>query len=311
MTVLSGKKIYLDYNIVSYIVDPIEEGVERIFPDNIAEFISKNSDVVYSPAHMEELCVPYLSGSRGLEDVSDKLLKISNLTEDLSIGPGFRRGMRVVSRMGPFGAHFHHESTLVCFERVYLHRGLNKSAEKGQEDFSNRAADTDVSSVVVNNVDPMSLFGNDGAAQAVMSEYKEILEAGSVVNVKFNIACAEFINEEIRRTLAEGPESPRESFPLIANFHAAVMAMIEAAMKFLTISRFYPEPVAKSRSDMHDITHAIYGAYCDYFVTNDRRFFRKCVAVFEYLGVPCRVMMMSDFIKFCKSEMIGDGVVSS
>lgn len=55
--------------------------------------------------------------------------------------------------------------------------------------------------------------------------------------------------------------------------------------------------VEKLRSRMHDVTHAIYGAQSDYFVTSDARFRKKLRAAYHFLEIPCVVMSPDEFVK--------------
>ncbi|SEJ66220.1 hypothetical protein SAMN05660742_11316 [Propionispira arboris] len=41
----------------------------------------------------------------------------------------------------------------------------------------------------------------------------------------------------------------------------------------------------KAVSSIHDVSHAIYGSYCDIFITCDHSFYKKLKAVYYYLGL--------------------------
>ena len=53
---------------------------------------------------------------------------------------------------------------------------------------------------------------------------------------------------------------------------------------------------------MHDVTHAIYGAQADYFVTNDVRFRKKLKATYNFLDIHCKVLSPEEFIRNSFSE---------
>ena len=43
-------------------------------------------------------------------------------------------------------------------------------------------------------------------------------------------------------------------------------------------------------SSTHDTTHCTYGTACDGIITMDKRFARKCQAVYYYIGVTTKVL---------------------
>jgi hypothetical protein len=45
----------------------------------------------------------------------------------------------------------------------------------------------------------------------------------------------------------------------------------------------------KAISSIHDVSHAIYGLYCDIFITCDYNFYKKLRAVYYYLGIEREV----------------------
>lgn len=48
-------------------------------------------------------------------------------------------------------------------------------------------------------------------------------------------------------------------------------------------------------SGEYDVTHMIYGTYCNYFVTLDKKLYKKCLAIYYYLGVPTKVIDIEEF----------------
>jgi len=73
--------------------------------------------------------------------------------------------------------------------------------------------------------------------------------------------------------------------------------VFEILMNYLEEIRFRPEDVKKSRSRMHDVTHAIYATKADIFVTGDDRFYHKVRVAYNFLGVPTKVLFLDDFLK--------------
>lgn len=51
----------------------------------------------------------------------------------------------------------------------------------------------------------------------------------------------------------------------------------------------------KTNSGIYDVTHAIYGTYCDYFVTLDKRFLKRIKAIYYYLGIKTKCVTWEEF----------------
>lgn len=58
---------------------------------------------------------------------------------------------------------------------------------------------------------------------------------------------------------------------------------------------YHREAKDKSRSRLHDVSHIIYAAYCDTFVTADRRLAKKAQAIYSVLGVSTLVVLAKEF----------------
>jgi len=85
-------------------------------------------------------------------------------------------------------------------------------------------------------------------------------------------------------------------WPYIARSHQLLERTVEMAFNFLEEIRYRPEKVAKSRSRIHDVTHAIYAASADYLVSHDDKFLLKAKVVYSYFGIKTKVVSLDDFI---------------
>jgi hypothetical protein len=43
-------------------------------------------------------------------------------------------------------------------------------------------------------------------------------------------------------------------------------------------------------SSLHDNSHSIYGAYCDYFISRDHRLIKKLTSVYEFFGIKTKII---------------------
>lgn len=58
----------------------------------------------------------------------------------------------------------------------------------------------------------------------------------------------------------------------------------------------------KTKSGIHDVSHSIYGTYCNYFITLDYGFNKRLDAIYNFLGIETKVLSMNDFVKDFKKE---------
>ena len=86
-------------------------------------------------------------------------------------------------------------------------------------------------------------------------------------------------------------------WPSISKSHAVLEHVFEILMNYLEEVRFRPEEVKKSRSRMHDVTHAIYATKAEIFVTGDDRFYHKIKVAYHYLNVLTKILSLEEFIK--------------
>ncbi|MGN6899528.1 hypothetical protein ACTHT7_05795, partial [Neisseria sp. P0017.S010] len=74
-----------------------------------------------------------------------------------------------------------------------------------------------------------------------------------------------------------------------------VEAYINLAANLLEKLGYYRESENKYRSRLHDVSHMIYGAYCDVFVSADKKMINKLKAIYSALNIPTEVLSLLDF----------------
>lgn len=265
------KRIYLDYNLFSYLMDgtkpELTKAIERIDK-------SKNI-IVYSPAHIEEVAVSRMRNDRPQEEANQKLKFISELTSNMELLPFERHDVRVLEKRGVVLCD---ELPSACYERVIAHYSNNDYAEA-------------VEKSVIEYAEHKNTFNNDPnivnniSHQDVLKNYRELV--CSRINNAMLKHYQELINFE--DTLNKGFDIFLEDFKLVE-------CSINMTMNILEEIRYRPETVQKSRSRLHDVTHTIYGAYCEEFITNDKKLFNKAKATYSFLGIPTNVISLSEFI---------------
>lgn len=71
---------------------------------------------------------------------------------------------------------------------------------------------------------------------------------------------------------------------------------IATMMEFLNAIPYHQDRLAKTKGSMtHDVTHAIYGAFCDFFVTDDKKLSYRLEALYHWMEVSVEVMGLQGF----------------
>ncbi|KJZ12300.1 hypothetical protein TW85_16035 [Marinomonas sp. S3726] len=126
---MENKNIYLDQNVLSEYLSGDNTGLV----DTVLK-LKKQNQFLYSPAHMEELAIPFMGGND--QEIKQRVLKeidcISELTGNKEVFPGSTNPM-----------HIKVESPLVCFKRVINWYELNPMLEKHENEQLKRYKSTD------------------------------------------------------------------------------------------------------------------------------------------------------------------------
>jgi predicted nucleic acid-binding protein len=89
-------KIYLDYNIIVRLMNKNEPRLEEI----IFSIDRTKFQLVYSPAHIEEMAVSTKRNNYPFEKTKEKLAFLSALTNNTEILPFRRNDVRVIEDLG-------------------------------------------------------------------------------------------------------------------------------------------------------------------------------------------------------------------
>ncbi|MWJ29488.1 hypothetical protein GPM19_15005 [Halomonas sp. ZH2S] len=262
---MEGKIIYFDQNILSEYLD--EGDIDLV---NAVNLLKGGNKIVYSPAHIEEFAVPYMNNSN--EEIKFRVLselnKLSELTRNIEVSPGFDKPM-----------HLKEEHPIECFKRVVDHYDLNPILEKQESDQLKKFKDTDKKGEVSNVV------SNNDSSILLQEEHSMVL------NGRFHL--------DIFAAISARKAGLREfKYPDILRSHTAFERCIELTFNYLEIIRYKPETVKKSRSRMHDVSHAVYASTADIIVSEDAKFCKKLEAVYKYWGI--------DTVIYSKEKLISE-----
>ncbi len=147
----------------------------------------------------------------------------------------------------------------------YGYKPLNDLAESGQQLFSS-SANRDANGRVpgtVNLRNPQDILQTDSVKQQILSEYHSIFHTGRQY--------AQAVTGISKQSPFVDIADPEGCINLLKGNHDATQAIIESVIKCLIRERYYPDPVKKYRSEMHDISHAVYVSYFNLYVIEDEK----------------------------------------
>ncbi|WP_455853903.1 hypothetical protein [Pantoea endophytica] len=304
------KRIYLDQNIwLDIQFGRFDTNLESI----LKKIDRKKVEVVFSPAHCEEICnASYSPNIKSLitsEERDFRLDILSKVTRNREIIPYSNDFNVVHSFSGKEGPYIVLEHPSSCFKRVYNNYESNKIAESAQQSSLDKAGEIggDAKSKL-GNVNILNLLESDITAKDLLlkkmtsklihnAALNQLIKAGvkiqpctdrvkSIIDDKINLIrnaqsdyffskAEKIVNGNNRKSFASEGFSISE-----AVIDAVILSMIELgyASKEVTMS------------SLHDNTHAIYGSYCDIFVSRDQKLLKKIIPTYEYLGIKTKVI---------------------
>ncbi|MDK9420322.1 hypothetical protein PO857_001108 [Pectobacterium carotovorum] len=304
------KKIYFDQNIWLDIQlkrnnKSLEGLLKKINRDKV--------EIIYSPANIEEICNSYCSPNIkhkiSIEEKDFLLDMLSQVTRNREIIP-YSSNYEVLHSFclneGPFIVLEHPRK---CFNRVYDYYDSNKFAESAQKNSidKSREVDEQVKSklgrenfleVLEKNPDAKKLFIEKLTTKLT---HKAAIDYLIKSNVKLHpwtndvqrLAEAEISN--LRRNhgqefinLAKGIVNKKDTIDIITKGFGVCEAAFDALM--LTMIEFGYASEKVPMSSLHDNSHAIYGAYCDYFVSRDPGLIKKLTSTYEFFGIRTKII---------------------
>ncbi len=304
------KRIYLDQNIwLDIQLNRFGTSLEGVLNK-----INRNKcEIIYSPAHCEEICNSYCSTNITnrieLEEKDQRLSILSKVTRNREIIPYPDNFNLIHSFCGKEGPSIALEHPSDCFKRVHDNYESNNVAESAQQHSIDKAGEViqEVKSKLgyANIVDVLE---TDPSAIALLlkilkdklihnSAIKQLIRAGIKIQ-----PCTALVKEIIDKKIAdiystqnsyfinkaERILSERKTKNIITEGFSISEAVIDAVM--LTMIELGYASKEVSMSSLHDNTHSIYGAYCDYFVSRDKKLLKKLTPTYEYLGIKTKII---------------------
>lgn len=253
------KKLYLDYNVTS----PLRKGLQ---PQLSAAFnqAKKAQLVVFSPAHLEDIAASAMRDGTDPSVIHDEIKFLEEIAGKNALRP--IDGYQVV---------LYAESPKDCYARVVNLYDRNDLAEQIEADVLADAHDQPAGTPKrMNNIAPANVLRN--------IRYREFIAC--------TLAAAGIID------MKERSEALHWQFEDLKNRFIVFEAYVNLAANLLEKIGYYREARDKSRARLHDVTHIIYAAYCDTFVTADKKLAKKAQAIYSLLGICTEVLTEKEFM---------------
>lgn len=304
------KRIYLDQNIWF----DIQHGRSDTSLEGVLKKIDRNKvEIVFSPAHCEEICNAYCSPDiKDRIDSKEKDLRLdilSKVTRNREIVP-YPNDFDIIhsfsGRKGPYLILEHPEQ---CFKRVYDNYESNKVAEYSQKCSVEKAEEVEQEiKSKLGNLNIIHVFETNLAAKDLLLRNlttKLIHSAAINQLIKANVKiqpCTDQVKRKIDQKIGEirarnsvyyinkaekiliGRGKVNVASEGFDTSEAVIDALILSMIELGYASGEVP------RSSLHDNTHAIYGAYCDYFVSRDKKLLKKLIPTYDYLGIKTKII---------------------
>jgi len=255
------RKIYFDYNLISYLRNGQNELLNKKY-----ESIAADNMVVFSPAHLEDIAVSVMRDNAEKRIIVEEIEFLSKIAQRNSLRPVTRNHVVMYD-----------ESPQDCYERVIEQYAKNDWAEEIEAAIIWDAnANPAGNPREMNNIEPQEILNR--------LVYRELiavwLSSKGIINNDERIASLSW------------------RFSDIENRFSIFEAYVNLAANLLEKIGYHREKEDKSRSRLHDVSHIIYGAYSDIFVSADKKMIPKAKAIYSMLEVPTQVLSLNEFYEF-------------
>lgn len=283
------KYLYLDHNIYIETLENME------LRERLKSLSEENLQCVYSPAHIEEIYKVEANENSPHKDKMKELMNIiSEVTKNMEILPTDSELM--ITKEPPKR----------CYSRV---KGIDTRERVEQDskikfdvDTANykKALDADKHNSSISTIEPDKIW-EFPSVKAIIDEFNENRE--KIIgryNNSLEVQLLELLN--VDKKLPDSFCLQQGNFAMLKSSHKQLEYTIETLFRILNYSGYNAEKSEKTTiSGTHDVSHSIYATKADYFLSTDRRFVKKCQAVYHFLGLNKSVI-------YCRQEEIIDEI---
>ena len=281
--------LYLDHNIYIETLENME------LRERLKTLSKENLQCVYSPAHIEEIYKVEANENSQHKDKMKELMNIiSEVTNNMEILPTDSELMIMK------------EHPKQCYFRV---KGIDTREQveqngkiKFEVDTANykRALAADKHNSFISTIEPDKIW-EFPSIKAIINEFNENREKIiSRYNSSLDVLFLELLN--IDKRLPDSFSLQQGNFAILKSSHKQLEYTIEILFRILNFSGYYAEKSEKTTiSGTHDVSHSIYATKADHIITTDKRFAKKCQAVYHFLG-------LNKLVIYCKQDKIIDEI---
>lgn len=271
--------LYLDQNLIIDLRHARKPELSR----HIDALDRRAFQIYFSPAHIEEIAALEMHHGQP-QEVAPMLELLSSVSRSNALLPFPRRNVAQVQHRGIYASI---ESPAATYARVVKDYTVNAYAEDHQREKLQKGVEFGerhgVTARDTNNIDiakELDIFAPELTA-LVAAIHRQLLDGPLADHLP-----------------ARAPSRSQLSFDHLARYFPLHELVMEKMFEFLELRRFHPDKPSQYLSGLHDTTHAIYGAYCDVFVSNDAGLRSKAKAVYSWLGVKSKVLGVTEFIEY-------------
>jgi rRNA-processing protein FCF1 len=277
--------LYFDHNVI---ID-IQNKRKATVVESIENIDNDNYQIFFSPAHVEEIAALAMHHDEDKETIDDALELLAKITNSKALLPYKKAGIIQTKCIGVYISNEHPKETYKRVVDLYENNHIAENHQKEKiangDGFEKK---TGVSSKKTNNID----------IQREIDIFKPMLHQIIVDNYQ-RLAANEIFHEYLPSRAPRGHEI---KFEHLGEYFPLHEMTIEKIFEFLELIRYFPDKSTQFLSGLHDTTHAIYAAYCDVFVTNDKKLKNKAKATYDWLGVNTLILDPYELVDYLANK---------
>lgn len=279
------KYLYLDHNIY------IEARDDLQLREYLNTLLEKNLQCIYSPAHIEEIFKVVANETSQYKNKMDMSMEvISEITGNKEVLPT------------ESGLIIKKEDPKECYSRV---KGMDTTSrvKKDSEtkfvvdkDNYKKSLDKDKQNAYISDISPDKIWEHQELKESINDFNKNRSAIINNYNNSMEVQLLSFLG--VDKKLPSTFSLKQGNYSLLKKSHKQLEYTIELLFRMLNFSGYYAEKSEKtSISGTHDVSHSIYATRADYLISTDKRFVKKCQAIYSFLGVETTVI-------YCKQNEI-------
>ncbi|EPC4895674.1 hypothetical protein Q1B75_002206 [Salmonella enterica] len=273
------KTLYLDHNVI---ID-IQQKRKPTVAKKIENIDKSKFQILFSPAHIEEIAALKMHHGQDDGKVNTFLELLTRITNSNALLPYKRKNIVLIKNIG---IYIYKESPINTYNRVISAYGNNHLAEEHQKEKIARGEFLEETTGVT------SREANSINIQNEIDIFKPNLHQIILENYQASLP---FLNEYLPPHI---PAYHEIKFNYLSQYFPLHEMTIEKIFEFLEARRFYPDKSTQFLSGLHDTTHAIYAAYCDVFVTNDKKLKNKTAETYKWLGINTLILTPDELVDY-------------